>query len=202
MNNRNKVLTITAAILSFIICAEAYMIFHNKNLGVIVKNNSVDNITSSDTTESRVKTPNTQVKSTKSKKSTKVESDTNCKDLTWHAISSRNEVKTRINGTTWETVERDSYTGLWYKFVIHGDNVDQYSAKNTRNYDDPKKWNISVRWRIYGIYEPEKGLFCVALRGKEGSGIFEDIPNFISFKDDVVFYSEGDSHIFLKLVDK
>lgn len=202
MKKNNTVLTIVTALLTIVICVETYMIFCDKHNDIIAKRNSTINVVSSDTTESKMKTYVTEVKSLQRKESTKVESKTSSKDLTWYAINSRNEVKTRINGTTWETVERSPDTGLWYKFVIYGDNVDEYSAMNTRNYDDPKQWHISVKWRIYGVYEPQKGLFCVALKGKEGTGIFEDTPNFISFKENVAFYSEGDTHIFLKLVDK
>lgn len=206
MNKKNIVLTIVAVILATIIVGETYVFWGNEENRVIAKNDSIINAVSSDTTKSQVATSKPQIKPVKIENETKetknVESNKNNNDLTWYEISSRNEVKSRINGTTWETTELDPCTGLWHKFVIYGDNVDEYSAKDTRNYDDPKKWALIVNWRIYGVYEPRKGLFCVALKGKEGSGIFEDTPYFISFKGNVVFFSEGNTHIFLKLVDK
>lgn len=122
------------------------------------------------------------------------------KEATWHGVTSKNDVRKAIDGTTWESIERDPSTGLWLKFVIYGNSVDEYTAKNTLNYDDPKTWNLTVKWKIYGVYEPQQGLYCVALKGKEGTGIYEDVPVFISLMGERVFYSLADDHVFLKLV--
>ena len=201
MNKINTILTITAIILAIIIVGEIYIFVGNNKDLTIAKNDSTTNLVSSDTTKNKNETFKPKVKSIKTEENTRIEPNKSKNDLSWHEITSRSEVKSRINGTTWETIEYDTDTGLWYKFVIYGDNVDEYSAMRTRNYNDPKDWHLSVRWRIYGIYEPEKGLFCVALKGKDGTGIYEDAACFISFKGNLVFYSFGNDHIFLKLVD-
>lgn len=107
----------------------------------------------------------------------------------WEGASSRTDLQGKLTGTTWETTRPDGYMNLYHKFVISGDEVKEYTARRTRNYDDPKNWNESTEWDIHSINEPEKGLYVVALKGKAGTGIFEETPVFLVFKGTMCFYS-------------
>ena len=123
--------------------------------------------------------------------------------LVWHGASSRNDLQKKLKGTTWETTAPDGYMGLFHKFVISGNGVQEYSAKPPKNYDDPKDWHESTNWDIHSINEPEQGLYIVALKGKEGTGVFEDTPVFLVFKGELCFYSfagDDDSNTPIKLI--
>lgn len=110
-------------------------------------------------------------------------------DIIWEAATSREDLRRKLNGTTWETTAPDRLTGLYHKFVISGNNVTEYTAKPTRNYTDSKNWTNMVGWDIHSINEPQQGLYIVALKGKDGTGIYEETPVFLVFKGNLMFYS-------------
>ncbi len=200
MNIKNRILFIIAIVLMVVIGVEVYFY---KNHTYVSGQLMADSITVSkkkeaaNGTNSKTVKPSTSTRAQVNGINTHKEIE---KKTTWHGATSKNDVRKVIDGTTWETIEREPSTGLWLRFVIHGNSVDEYIAMNTLNYDDPKTWKLTVKWEIYGVYEPQQGLYCVALRGKEGTGIYEDVPVFISLKGESVFYSMADDHVFLKLV--
>ena len=108
---------------------------------------------------------------------------------TWKGASSRSDLQRKLEGTTWETTRPDGLTNLYHKFVISGDEVKEYTARQTRNYNDPKNWGNLTEWDIHSINEPDQGLYVVALKGKPGSGVYEETPVFLVFKGTMCFYS-------------
>lgn len=110
-------------------------------------------------------------------------------NVIWEGASSREDLRRKLNGTTWETTAPDGLIGLYHKFVISGNSVTEYTAKPTRNYTDPKNWTNIASWDIHSINEPQQDLYVVALKGKDGTGILEETPVFLVFKGNMMFYS-------------
>lgn len=129
----------------------------------------------------------TVVKKVKSVAST--EKKVEPKTLSWAGASSRDDLRQKLDGTTWETVKPDGVSGLYYRFVIRGNNVTRYTCMPTRNYDDPKTWDNAEALEIYDVYEPKEGLFVVPLKGKKG--IDEIAPTYLVFKGAWTFFSWG-----------
>ena len=119
----------------------------------------------------------------------------------WTGINSRDEVREKINGTIWESMEEDRYLGRWLRFVIHDDYVDQYYAQSTLNYDDPKDWHPLYQWKIYGVYEQQKGTYAVALEEVNNKFPF----TFIFIRNNVVGFEWGEGEntgVLLNLVSE
>ncbi|MCM1220718.1 MAG: hypothetical protein NC301_02860 [Bacteroides sp.] len=109
----------------------------------------------------------------------------------WHGATSRSDLKSKINGTTWETTSSYSVTGLYYKFVINGNSVKMYSARPTRNYDDPKDWGDSFDMVIEDIAEPQQGLYCVICKAVDDTDARGAVPTILVFQGETVTYSLG-----------
>ena len=110
--------------------------------------------------------------------------------LEWTGVNSRDEVRQKMNGTIWETVEKDNYSGRWLRFVINGNYVEQYHAGSTLNYDDMKDWKPLYKWEIYDIYEPEKGTYVMALKEVEDRFPY----TFIFLRENVVAFEWGEDN--------
>ena len=109
----------------------------------------------------------------------------------WHGANSRSDLKAKLNGTTWETTSAYSVTGLHYKFVISGNSVRMYSARPTRNYDDPKDWSSSFDMVIEDIAEPQQGLYCVICKAVDDTDARGAVPTFLVFQGETATYSLG-----------
>ena len=121
------------------------------------------------------------------------------KELEWVGINSRDEVLKKIDGTTWETVEKDKYTGRWLRFVIRGNSVKQYQAASTLNYDDPKEWHLFLQWEIEGAYEPEKDIYNVLLKEINGKYLPCAYIYFSKEHKDAVTFIWGDNFMQTRL---
>lgn len=110
--------------------------------------------------------------------------------VVWSGASSRDDLKNKLSGTTWETTETDNLN-MFHKLVISGSNVKEYSAKRPLNYDDPKKWEFITERYIYEVFEPEQGAFITVIQAKEGSGIYEGVPISLVFRGNECYYTIG-----------
>lgn len=120
----------------------------------------------------------------------------------WHGATSRSDLKSKLDGTTWETTSTYSVTGLLYKFVINGNSVTMYSARPTRNYDDPKDWSSSFDMVIEDIAEPQQGLYCVICKAVDDTDARGAVPTFLVFQGETATYSlGGDKGPNLKKID-
>lgn len=109
----------------------------------------------------------------------------------WHGANSRSELKEKLNGTTWETVEPYNLTGLVYRFEINGNKVKWLSAKPTRNYDDTKSWDLQYTFLLDDIAEPKRGTFCVILRPSNEDDIENLAATILVFRDENAYYTFG-----------
>lgn len=117
----------------------------------------------------------------------------------WGGVNSRGEILNKIDGTTWETVEKDEYTGRWLRFVIRGNRVTQYQSASTLNYDDPKEWHSFLQWEIEGAYEPEKDIYNVLLKEIDGKYLPCAYIYFSKEHKDAVTFIWGDNFVQARL---
>lgn len=109
----------------------------------------------------------------------------------WHGANSRSDLKEKLNGTTWETVEPYNLTGLVYRFEINGNKVKWLSAKPTRNYDDTKSWDLQYTFLLDDIAEPKRGTFCVILRPSNKDDIENLVATILVFRDENAYFTFG-----------
>lgn len=109
----------------------------------------------------------------------------------WNGVNSRSELKSKLDGTTWETVKPYSVTNLYYRFEIKGNKVIWSSAFPTRNYDDPKDWGNPVTFNIHDIAEPRQGTYCVILKAPDEDAIENAVPTILVFMGKNAYYSLG-----------
>lgn len=193
MNNKNKILVLTAIVLTIIICTEYRMLFNDKENIVVIKNS--DKSQSLDAKVVKVK-DNSMPKQAVISKSKKKPAN---QAKIWNGVKSRYEIKAQLDGTVWESIEVDPFTNRWLKFSIKGNTVTQYYAERTDNYDDPKNWQKLFTWDIYKVLETEKGFYSIALKEKEGNFSY----TFLFFIRKTVGFGwgeEGTSTVFLKLI--
>lgn len=147
MNNKNKILVLTAVILTIIICTEYHMLFNDKENIVVIKNSNKSQSLDAKVVKVKDNSMPKQAVISKSKKEpanqTKI----------WNGVKSRHEIKAQLDGTVWESIEVDPFTNRWLKFSIKGNIVTQYYAERTDNYDDPKNWQKLFTWDIYKVLE-------------------------------------------------
>lgn len=113
------------------------------------------------------------------------------KQKEWNGVNSRTELKSKLDGTTWETVKPYAVTNLYYRFEIKGNKVIWSSAFPTRNYDDPKDWGNPFTFNIYDIAEPRQGTYCVILKAPDEDAIENAVPTILVFKGKDAYYSLG-----------
>ena len=109
----------------------------------------------------------------------------------WNGANSRTDLKSKLDGTTWETVRPYAVTNLYYRFEIKGNKVIWSSAFPSRNYDDPKDWSKSFTFNIYDIAEPRQGTYCVILKAPDEDAIENAAPTILVFKGRDAYYSLG-----------
>lgn len=120
----------------------------------------------------------------------------------WKGATSRSDLKSKLNGTTWETTSPYSVTGLHYQFKINGNSVTMRSSLPTRNYDDEKEWGEPFNMTIDDIAEPKKGLYCVICKAIDENDARGAVPTILVFQDETVIYSlGGDKGPNLKKID-
>lgn len=117
-------------------------------------------------------------------------SDERCTEE-WCGATSRSDLKSKLNGTTWETTSRNSTTGLYYKFEIIGSSITMRSARPTRNYDDAKDWGNGFSMIINDIAEPQEGLYCVICKAVDENDVRGAVPTILVFQGKTAYYSLG-----------
>ena len=109
----------------------------------------------------------------------------------WCSVTSRSDLKNKLNGTIWETTSSYSTTGLYYKFEINSNSVTMRSARPTRNYDDAKDWGDGFSMIIDDIAEPKEGLYCVICKAVDENDARGAVPTILVFHGKTAFYSLG-----------